>query len=84
MSQKDLAAAVGVVPSYLSHVEADRREPSLTLLRALARELDVPLGQFLVAVLVADMSASDRELLLPLVSGLQGALARRASVRRVR
>lgn len=55
LTQKSLAERVGVDPTYLSHVEAGRREPSVTLLRALARELTVPPGIFLAILLSADL-----------------------------
>jgi transcriptional regulator with XRE-family HTH domain len=55
LTQKRLAELVGTSPTYLSHVEAGRREPSVTLLRALARVLDVPPGIFLAILLSADL-----------------------------
>jgi transcriptional regulator with XRE-family HTH domain len=39
----DLAKAVECTPSHLTNVEAGRREASARLIRALARELRVPL-----------------------------------------
>ena len=39
----DLAKAVHCTPSHLTNIEAGRREASTRLIRALARELRVPL-----------------------------------------
>ncbi|HLG68303.1 MAG TPA: helix-turn-helix transcriptional regulator [Acidimicrobiales bacterium] len=39
----DLARAVDCTPSHLTNVEAGRREASVRLIKALARELRVPL-----------------------------------------
>lgn len=39
----DLAKAVDCTPSHLTNVEAGRREASVRLIKALARELRVPL-----------------------------------------
>lgn len=46
MKQKELAAAVGIQPNSLSLIESGRREPSLGLLRSIAKTLDVPMGLF--------------------------------------
>lgn len=43
----ELGAAVGRAPSHLSLVENGRREPKLSLLQALAKALEVPLGDLL-------------------------------------
>ena len=42
--QKDLARRLEITPTYLSLIEADRREPSLFLIKLLSEELNVPLG----------------------------------------
>jgi len=47
LKQKELAAKLEVTPNYLSLVESDKREPSMSFLRALAEELDLPMGLFL-------------------------------------
>ena len=47
LSQAALAKDLEVTPNYLSLVENDRREPSLTFLKKVAAKLDVPLGYFL-------------------------------------
>lgn len=47
LKQKELAPKLGVTPNYLSLVENDKREPSMSILRALSKELDLPMGLFL-------------------------------------
>jgi transcriptional regulator with XRE-family HTH domain len=44
LKQKDLADRLDVSPNYLSLVENDKREPSLSFLRSLASEMGIPLG----------------------------------------
>lgn len=44
LKQKDLAEKVGVRPHYLSLVESGKREPSLNVVRLIARALDVPVS----------------------------------------
>jgi len=46
MKQKVLAEAVGIQPNSLSLIESGKREPSLGLLRSIAKALDVPIGLF--------------------------------------
>lgn len=41
--QQDLAEELGISPSYLSQVEHERKEPSLSLLRGISNTLEVPL-----------------------------------------
>jgi transcriptional regulator with XRE-family HTH domain len=70
LTQKELASLAGIHASYLSHVEADRREPSVTLLRALAQNLNVPPGLFLAILLSADLPAADQKVYQPIISRL--------------
>ena len=42
ISQRDLAEAAELTPSFLSLLENDHREPSLAALRRIAEALDVP------------------------------------------
>lgn len=42
--QKDLAEKVGVKGNYLSMIEAGKRDPSINLLRSIAKTLDVPVS----------------------------------------
>ena len=44
LRQKDLADKLGISPNYLSAVENDKREPSLSFIKLVSKELDVPLS----------------------------------------
>ena len=44
LKQVDLADTLGVSPNYISMIENDRREPSLSILRKVSEKLDVPLA----------------------------------------
>ena len=44
IKQKDLAGRLDVSPNYLSLVENDKRDPSISFLRNLASEIGIPLG----------------------------------------
>lgn len=55
MSQRDLAAALDVTPSYVSRLESNVREPSVSLLRKIGRELKVPPGLLLATALLVDV-----------------------------
>ncbi len=44
IKQKDLAEKLGISPNYLSLIENDRREPSLSFIRAISKELGVPVS----------------------------------------
>ena len=59
LSQAELARRAHVSASFLSLVERDRREPTLTVLRRIADELRVPFGVVLVAAL-GDFAADTR------------------------
>lgn len=72
ISQKDLAREIGVTPSYLSHVEAGRREPSIQMLREISEHLDVPPGLFLAVVLQTDLPAEKQAAFAPLIQQLVG------------
>jgi transcriptional regulator with XRE-family HTH domain len=51
LSQAELARRARVSASFLSLVERDKREPTLSVLRRLADELRVPFGVILVSAL---------------------------------
>lgn len=51
LKQMSLAERLGVTTNYLSLVENDRREPSLSFLKKFADTLNVPLGYLLWVVL---------------------------------
>lgn len=42
LSQYKLAEAVGITPSYLSSIENERYEPSVSLLEKICKELGIP------------------------------------------
>ena len=45
MTQETLATKIGVSRAYLSRLEMGRHDPSLSLLRRLAKALKVPVGR---------------------------------------
>lgn len=46
LKQKEIASRLSVTVNYLSLIENGKREPSLSILRSLARVLNVPVGLF--------------------------------------
>lgn len=46
VKQRALATELNVSANYLSLLEAGKREPSISFLRRLARQLEVPIGMF--------------------------------------
>lgn len=50
LTQAELAARVQVAQSYLSFLEQDQREPSLSVAARIARELDIPLDELASAL----------------------------------
>lgn len=44
LKQKELADRLDISPNYLSLVENNKREPSVSFLRNLANEIGIPLG----------------------------------------
>ena len=52
VSKRHLAKLVGVDASYISHLEAGRRKPSLDIIEKLAEALEMPLP--LLLILAAD------------------------------
>lgn len=59
LSQAELARRAQVSASFLSLIERDKREPTLTVLRRIAEELRVPFGVVLVTAL-GDITAEER------------------------
>ena len=66
IKQKDLAERLDVSPNYLSLVENEKREPSITFLRNFASEIGVPLGMLFLSVDngLNEVSPEERALLL--------------------
>ena len=44
--QRELAEELNVSSNYISLIENDKREPSISLMKALAQKLNVPVGMF--------------------------------------
>ncbi|MCB7129531.1 MAG: helix-turn-helix transcriptional regulator [Candidatus Brocadiales bacterium] len=63
MRQNELAERVGVSSNYLSLIENERREPTISLLRKLAEELDVPITFFFLEEVEREKDPEKRELL---------------------
>ena len=49
-SQEELAHRAGLSTSYVSLLESRKRQPTLTVMVRLARELDMPFSEFIVAI----------------------------------
>ena len=60
LTQRQLAERLESDHTYISHLEAGRRDPSIRMLRALAEELSVPPGLLLSLVLLADIPEAER------------------------
>ncbi len=61
LSQQELATRVGISASFLSLLEADRREPTMRVLRDIGSALGIPSEVLIVASLHSDESASSPE-----------------------
>ena len=60
LKQKVLAEKLGISPNYLSSVENDKKEPSLSFIRLVSKELDVPVS-FLFLDNVDEETMSDEQ-----------------------
>src|SRR4051812_7721023 len=58
LSQQQLAKDEGISPSYLSLVEADKREPTVSLLRLISKRLGTPAALLLAAALANSHAGS--------------------------
>ena len=79
LSQRELAEKLAVDPTYISHLESDRRDPSVRLLKRFAALTEVPVGSLLVIALWDELDSSERATFQPLVSSvtrLAGAVTR--------
>lgn len=54
LKQKHLADSVGISASMLSLIESGKREPTIRLLRDIARALDIPAATLLVAAVTEE------------------------------
>jgi ribosome-binding protein aMBF1 (putative translation factor) len=57
LTQADLAARAHVAQAYLSYLERDQREPSLSIAARIARELEIPLDELASAVRIPLMAS---------------------------
>jgi transcriptional regulator with XRE-family HTH domain len=66
IKQKDLADRLDVSSNYLSLVENDKRDPSISFLRNVATEMAIPLGVLFLNVDgdLSEVSPEERALLL--------------------
>ena len=62
LTQSSLAKDLNVTANYLSLIENNRKEPSLTFLKRFSKRLDAPLGYFLWLCL--EENSSSEELVL--------------------
>jgi transcriptional regulator with XRE-family HTH domain len=58
LKQKQLATTLDIEVSYLSAIENDKKEPSLSLLRRISNQLNVPISIFFWNDSVTDGEAS--------------------------
>jgi transcriptional regulator with XRE-family HTH domain len=61
LKQSDLAARLGVSPNYISLIENNKRDPSLSFLRDLSDEFGVPLGLLFLDIEVDRSKTSGEE-----------------------
>jgi transcriptional regulator with XRE-family HTH domain len=64
LKQKDFADRLDISPNYLSLVENDKREPSVSFLRNLASEIGIPLGLLFLDIEGDISKASPEEIAL--------------------
>lgn len=73
VKQLTLAKRLDISPNYISLIEKDKREPSVSFLRKLAKELGVPVGLFFLWQDTVDptMKARNMEELRDLLTRIQ-------------
>jgi XRE family transcriptional regulator, regulator of sulfur utilization len=66
LKQSDLAEQIKVSTNYISLIENDKREPSLSFLKELARNLDIPVGLLFLELDMSkkEVSPQERDLLM--------------------
>jgi transcriptional regulator with XRE-family HTH domain len=70
MTQRELSQRLDVDPTYLSHLEADRKEPSLALLKSFAAIVDVPPSVLLATAMWVDLPEQERARFQPVLQML--------------
>jgi len=66
LKQTDLAKSIGITSTYISAIENNRKEPSISLLTSISKELDIPAEIFFWdAIQISDKIASkDRKIII--------------------
>jgi ribosome-binding protein aMBF1 (putative translation factor) len=59
LTQAELAARAQVAQAYLSYLEQDQREPSLSIAARIARELEIPLDELASTLTLCSPSAEE-------------------------
>ena len=70
LSQRELAGRLAVDHTYLSHLESDRRDPSVRFVKRFAAVVDVPVTSLLVIATWDEMDSSEQDLFQPVISSL--------------
>lgn len=70
MTQRELSQRLDVDSTYLSHLEADRKEPSVSLLKNVAAVLEVPVGLLLATAMWVDLPEDARVQFEPIIRKL--------------
>jgi transcriptional regulator with XRE-family HTH domain len=70
LNQRQFAEKLEIHPTFLSHLEKNRRDPSVQLLRRMAATLNLPVGLFLALALWTELPADQRELYQQIVQRL--------------
>ena len=64
ITQEELANKIDVTPTYISALENNRKEPSISLLNAISKKLDIPLEiMFWDTVNLEDVKGKDKEII---------------------
>jgi transcriptional regulator with XRE-family HTH domain len=70
LTQRELSERLDVDSTYLSHLEADRKEPSMTLLKSMAAVLEIPPGLLLATAMWVDLPPDQRARFEPMMAKL--------------